>query len=222
MATAGARAFPPPADAADRIVAATLACIDKDGIDGITIRTIARTAGVNVAAINYYFRTKDHLVALVLERALDRGVEDPLAEFDRLVASGKDARTALTVVLDDVVAHAVRCPRTAFAHFHGPLVLQDYRRDVVVRTNALLERLFQRLRRRLVGRGDEAKRAALAHVWSAVLMTSLAPSLLRPFVRMDLRSAKKRRAWVTALVHRALIEAPKARRAGGRRGGGRR
>jgi AcrR family transcriptional regulator len=210
------RSLPPPADAADRIVLATLACIEQDGIDGLTVRAIARQAGVNIAAINYYFGSKDHLVALVLERTLDEGVRDPLVDFDRLVAAGRDVRVALIAAVDELVGSAIRHPRTSFAHLHGPLVLQDYRRDVVLRTNALLERLHDRLRRRLVGRGDVAKRAALAQLWSTVLMTCLAPALLRPYSRVDLRDPKKRRAWVATLVGRCLVEPPKPRRVGGR------
>lgn len=217
------RALPPPADAADRIVHATLACIEQDGIDGLTVRSIAREAGVNIAAINYYFRSKDQLVALALERMLDHGMRDPLVELDRLLAAGKALRPALVAVLDAVVADAIRFPRAAFAHLHGPIVMQDYRRDVVVRTNAFLERLFARLKKRLVGRGEAAKRAALAQLWSAVQMTTLAPSLMRPFSRLDLRDAKKRRVWVAALVERAVSVEPAKPRAAvrGRGRGGR-
>lgn len=222
------RALPPPADAADRLVLATLACIERDGLDALTVRAIAREAGANVAAINYYFRSKDDLVALVLERTLDQGVRDPLVTFDRLVERGHDARAALVAVVDELVASSVRHPRTTFAHLHGPIVLQDYRRDVVLRTNALLDRLFQRLRKRLAGRGDVQRRATLAQLWSAVLMTSLSPALLRPFSGLDLRDPKARRAWVGALVDRALVdrasvEAPKPRaRRAARRGSARR
>jgi AcrR family transcriptional regulator len=172
---------------------------------------------VNVAAISYYFRSKDDLVALVLERALDRGVKDPLVDFDRLADAGKDARIALAGAIEGFLESAVRFPRTVVAQLHGPIVMQDYRRDVVVRMNALLDRLFARLQKRLVGRGAAQKRATLAQLWSAVVMAAIAPMLLRPFGRTDLREAKQRRAWVSALVNRSLVEAPKARRRGGRR-----
>lgn len=211
MTSRSSRALPPPADAADRIVHATLACIEQDGIDGLTVRAIARAAGVNIAAISYYFRGKDQLVALALERMLDHGVRDPLVELERLLAAGKELRASLVAVLDVVVGDAIRFPRATFAHLHGPIVMQDYRRDVVVRNNAFLERLYGRIRKRLQGRGDAARRAALAQLWSAVQMTTLAPSLFRPFTRIDLRDAKKRRAWVAALVDRALTPAPAAK-----------
>lgn len=207
-----------PADAADRIVVATLRAIERDGLDALTVRSISREAGVNIAAINYYFRSKDDLVALVLERALDRALADPLAEYDRLAAAGRDARVALAGAVEAALGAAVKFPRTVVAQLHGPVVMQDYRRDVVVRMNALLDRMFQRLKKRLVGRGEARKRATLAQLWSAVTMASLAPMLLRPFSRFDLRDAKQRKVWIDALVGSALVEAPKAPRRS--RGGG--
>jgi AcrR family transcriptional regulator len=211
------KALPPPADAADRIVHATLGCIEQDGIDGLTVRSIARAAGVNVAAMNYYFGTKDQLLSIVLERALDQAVRDPLLDFDRLRKEGKDARTALASVLDEVVANGVRQPRTTYAHLHGPIALQDYRRDAVIRANAFLELLLRRIGREMAARTTAAKRARLSQLQSTVLMASLAPHLFRTFLGFDLRDAKKRRAWIAALVDGLLIEAPKARR--GRRSG---
>ena len=193
-----------PADAADRIVAATLSCLERDGVEGLTVRAITMAAGVNVAAINYYFGSKDHLVALALERSLDAIVADPLDALERRLERGIDLRDALVHVLHDYVAAAVARPRATFAHLHGPIALQDYRRDAVVRLNALLERLFLRARPRLAARGDAAKRAVLSELWSTLLLASLAPGLLQPFTRVDLRSPRACRRWISSLVDRAI------------------
>ena len=42
----------------ERIFLATLTCIERDGLDSMTVRDIAKEANVNTAAINYYFGTK--------------------------------------------------------------------------------------------------------------------------------------------------------------------
>ena len=51
-------------------------CIEKDGINNLTTRAIAREAGTNIASINYYFRSKDALVAEALQMSLDHMLGD--------------------------------------------------------------------------------------------------------------------------------------------------
>ena len=51
----------------DRIIATTINIIGQEGIQNLTTRSIAKAAAVNIAAINYYFGSKDKLVELALE-----------------------------------------------------------------------------------------------------------------------------------------------------------
>ena len=46
-----------------KIILATIECIEKDGYNAVTTRNVAQAAGVNNAAINYYFGSKDKLLA---------------------------------------------------------------------------------------------------------------------------------------------------------------
>lgn len=46
----------------DRIVNATLDIISEEGFQNVTIRKIAAIAGVNVAAVNYHFGSKDTVI----------------------------------------------------------------------------------------------------------------------------------------------------------------
>ena len=54
------------------IIEAVIDCIEKYGIDKVTTRRIAEQAGTNIASINYYFRSKDVLLAAA-EIRLQRG-----------------------------------------------------------------------------------------------------------------------------------------------------
>jgi AcrR family transcriptional regulator len=78
----------------EHLVRAAVACIRRDGIEGVTTRAIAREAGMNIAAVNYYFASKDALVAIALEHVF----APPAAP------TKKDARTALFTALDDMLA----------------------------------------------------------------------------------------------------------------------
>ena len=55
-------------DAKEKLLAAALPLFPQYGYAGVSIRTIAEAAGVNSAAISYYFGGKEGLYAAVLER----------------------------------------------------------------------------------------------------------------------------------------------------------
>lgn len=66
----------------EQIIAVTLQAIQQEGLAALTIRQIADRAGVNVAAVNYHFGSKDALVGEVLGELTSglRGAFVPLAE----------------------------------------------------------------------------------------------------------------------------------------------
>ncbi len=51
----------------DKILEATLEIISNEGFQNVTVRKIAVRAGVNVAAINYHFGSKDNVINEALE-----------------------------------------------------------------------------------------------------------------------------------------------------------
>jgi AcrR family transcriptional regulator len=58
-----------PADTKTRILDAAFRCLAANGYAALSVREIAKDAGVNHALINYYFGTKDRLVIAVLDEA---------------------------------------------------------------------------------------------------------------------------------------------------------
>lgn len=55
----------------DHILDRTIYLIGKRGTTDVTVREIAREAGVNVAAVNYYFSSKEQMFAQMGKRFLD-------------------------------------------------------------------------------------------------------------------------------------------------------
>lgn len=58
------------ADTRDRLLAAALQLFAYRGIDAATLREITIEANANIAAVNYYFRSKEELTKQVLEKYL--------------------------------------------------------------------------------------------------------------------------------------------------------
>ncbi len=59
-----------------QIILATINIIEKEGINSITTRKIAKEAGVNIAAINYYFGTKDDFLKEIFEHLINHFSKD--------------------------------------------------------------------------------------------------------------------------------------------------
>lgn len=64
-----------PPDTKTRILDAAYRCLAASGYGALSVREIAKDAGVNHALINYYFGTKDRLVIAVLDEANRRLLE---------------------------------------------------------------------------------------------------------------------------------------------------
>ncbi|MBG08260.1 MAG: hypothetical protein CME68_05845 [Halobacteriovoraceae bacterium] len=65
----------------EKILTVTEALILNDGIEKVSIRSIAKQASVNIASINYYFSSKRDLLAEILKRKLDNLKGDLLSSL---------------------------------------------------------------------------------------------------------------------------------------------
>src|SRR5258708_2206265 len=57
-------------DTASRIIDAAERLFIRDGTEATSLRAVTREAGVNVAAIHYYFGSRDELLRSVLDRLI--------------------------------------------------------------------------------------------------------------------------------------------------------
>ena len=129
----------------EQIVRATVRCLAREGYTRLTMKKVAREAGVSQGILHYYFADKRAMLAATLEvvtRDLDRRVaaaqsrarRDPAARLRALV------RACLDV--------AVRRPEfwVVFVEFWGEMLhdrrLRDLNTAVYTRTRRLLARLI--------------------------------------------------------------------------------
>jgi AcrR family transcriptional regulator len=173
------------------ILEAALDCIEEEGLDKLTIRKIARKAGTNVAAINYHFRSKDHLVAEVFSMTIRHmledvfaAMEDPAAQFDAV----------LTDVLFYLLDGSLRFPGITKAHLLR--ALDDPGRKTV--SGRGLARVFDGLVDRAAAAYPSRTRAALrlriSQVLAGVMFTILNPDFFDLESKYRLTSSKHARA----------------------------
>ena len=110
----------------ERIVQVTMDMIAEEGFQSITIRKIAARAGVNVAAVNYHFGSKDVLINEAL-----RHVTNQLKNaFEYLRTNDQDEETKLYTFISNFVAIIVEYPdiiKNMISHaiYDHPLNVQE-------------------------------------------------------------------------------------------------
>jgi len=81
------RSIKPPHETRTRILDAAEELFMQHGFEGTSMRTLTAQAGVNLAAVNYHFGSKDALIEAVFRRRLDPMNSARIAELDRLEAA---------------------------------------------------------------------------------------------------------------------------------------
>lgn len=98
-------------DAAERLFA-------HHGVEATSLRTITAEAGVNLAAVNYHFQSKEALMHAVIARRLDPVNQKRLAMLDACEAAAGAGALELECVLDALlrpVFEMLRSPAKEFA-----------------------------------------------------------------------------------------------------------
>ena len=82
------RTVKPPHETRTRILDAAEELFMLHGFEGTSMRLLTAKAGVNLAAVNYHFGSKDALIEALFRRRLDPMNLERIAELDRLEAGG--------------------------------------------------------------------------------------------------------------------------------------
>ena len=178
---------------------AAITCIEREGLHHVTIRGIAHEAGVNSAAISYYFRSKEKLV----EKALRTTLSNAFGDWEELLADeSADLRDVLKAVLGELSEGTRRFPGLVKAHLYDTFVGGVSHTPFMRRFNDFLLALGRKMKRSAPGVTNREIGIALAQITSAVLLPGIFPGLYRANIGVDLGDARSRAAYVDRLIDR--------------------
>jgi AcrR family transcriptional regulator len=100
----------------ERLAAAAVEELRAQGYDGLTVRNVARRAGVAPATAYIHFTSKDHLVAEAFWRALDALPAPDLAKRRKLSARVADAIADVARLVSDEPELAAAATSAMFAN----------------------------------------------------------------------------------------------------------
>lgn len=184
----------------ERLVEAAVQELERRGLSQLTVRSVAAAAQMNVAAVNYHFRSKQALV----DAALDSTLARLLGDADTLSARLKEApEPVLAELFNRLLEGALRHPRICKAHLHQAFVADDYNGAFPRRLAPVLLRLRDALRALVPGLDHrQAERRVMASL-SALFFPALFPGLYRGFGMLGI--ASERREYAAELARRCLL-----------------
>lgn len=185
----------------EKIILAAIETIEKDGLAAATIRTIARRAGVNSAAINYYFRSKENLLEEVFKKTIEHSTEDLKAI---LSAEGKAPRDRIEEFLLYLMDGAVLYPGLTKSHMFDVLVGKASDNLFLRRINARLAEAAELIRSLRPAAPPAESKDAAVRLLSAVILPALMPRAFRPLTGKSFEDAETRRAYVRSVVDAIL------------------
>jgi AcrR family transcriptional regulator len=183
-----------------RIVEAAIACIERYGIQGTTNRKIAQTAGVNSAAINYYFRSKDVLISRCMRVTLEKTFDwDLLVKLPEI-----SSNEFCCAFFDEFIKNAIRLPGLTRALFFDALTSGNMTSPAVTVLNQFLSQLAQNLRTKGILLDDEELQLAISQIAAATLWIALVPCIFEQSFGLDMHDPDMRQVFVHRLVNKIL------------------
>lgn len=145
------------ADTKDQILDAAERLFAQNGIDSVSLRTITQEAGVNLAAVNYHFGSKEALVTEVFARRVGQVNRERLRLLTAYEERAGDGSLELEEVLRTFFSPAIRLSHELE---NGDLVMQLCGR-IYTESKDYVGDIFDKLFREIVERYGAAFQRAL-------------------------------------------------------------
>jgi AcrR family transcriptional regulator len=186
-----------------RILEAAIAAIEEYGFDKVTVRHIAAEAGVNIAAVNYYFKTKEKLLDKVIRVMLDNAFDWSDLEY----TDGLPPREQLLAVMEHLANSAQTYPATTRAQFYDIIMYGKNDAPAALALCRFMETLCRKIRDKGVKMNEKVLRISITQIFMAGLFSvGVMPNVYQPFLRADLTNAAERRRFLKQLIDRLIEE----------------
>lgn len=189
-----------PLSVEERIIQAAIECIEQFGVQGTTNRKIAQMAGVNSAAINYYFRSKEKLIQRCMEVTLENAFD--FSDYESL--PGGSAQERCVAIFDDLIRGGLQYPGLTRSHFYDVITSGRYDGLAVQKLNEFVAELVQDMRARGVPLDEDLLPLSCMQISASVMMMILAPGLFQEHFGLDLAQAQTRKQFLERLVGQLL------------------
>ena len=181
-----------------KIILTAIECIERDGIQGVTIRKIADLAGVNVAAINYHFGSKEQLMNIVMNATLNESFVNNINDYKEMWQS--DTKKALQLFLADTLEGAVNYPNLTKAHLADTFIKSDYGTDTVQKLNEFLLEFHGLINNILRPEDNFESKISAIQLFSSILIIGMMPGLFDQSLGNELKCLENQKKFIKVLL----------------------
>lgn len=180
-----------------KIIMAVISCIEKEGVHSVTTRSIAREAGVNIAAINYYFGSKEKLV----EEAFEYITKDFMMDC-RNIIERKDSskQEIINEFLDYIFTGCIGYPNVMRAFFYDPFINNKYDSPMVKVLNEVMNMLYERLSGDIDERNKDELKNVLLETITSCMFIGIFPDYFNKLTDMDPKNPENLSRYVEKLT----------------------
>jgi AcrR family transcriptional regulator len=179
----------------EKIILAAIRCIEREGIHSLTTRTIAKEAGVNSAAINYYFGAKEKLIDEALRHAMNNAIGDS----GEIMARSDDPYFNLYTIFSLFLTGMLRYPGLMKALFYDPFIQEKCTGPFNQHLSMILNELLHKMEPLVVNENEASLKLSIVQMCSTVFFMGLFPKFFQDFLNLDLTSPEKQREYMEHL-----------------------
>lgn len=186
-----------------KIILAVINCIEREGIQSITTRKIASEAYVNIAAINYYFGTKENLIYETFKYINDDVIMDT-----RMIIKSKEKsmRSIINDLLTYIIDGCINYPNLLKAIFYKPFTENDYNDQFITRINDILEELYNQTEISIADENKSEIKKILVEMISSILFLMLFPDYFKNFWDVDFKNEESKKSYIKRIEDKIVRE----------------
>jgi TetR/AcrR family transcriptional regulator, regulator of cefoperazone and chloramphenicol sensitivity len=185
-----------------KILYGTIECVEKYGLRNVTTRRITEMSGVNVAAINYHFGSKENLINAVLKITLDEGFVNNIEDYSEHWE--KNTRHALVNYLKDTVKGMMNYPGLTRAHFSGSFNNNNNDSYSIQRLNQFLKTFHDLISNLMKTDAEKQQKQEIVQIWSALMLPGMMPGVFEEFLGYDLTDPDDQAEYIESILDHYL------------------
>jgi AcrR family transcriptional regulator len=180
----------------EHILLSAIEAIEKHGLVNLTTRLIAEEAGVNNAALHYYYGTKENLVEAALNQTADHMLKDSRDIFSKDDSIEIRLREMIVYIIEGVE----KFPNILRAHLMGPFYYADPKGDITQLLGSWIEITGTAIRESGTGRSSQQIKFSLDMIFSYIIMSGLFKTPESEDAWMDLKEPVTRERFLRQAI----------------------